>query len=137
MHPIKSIDNNNLTKWHVCCHVHAGTPLWQTKGRVGDLTLEGGGGSDQMVVLQKGSRDQSGLTTLRGLLVPASWDERGVINSATVLTYFEEDYLIDQNPLGEELLAFVRQRVKVIGVVREDQNGNKIITVKKYEILDD
>lgn len=90
-----------------------------------------------MVVLQKGSRDQSGLTTLRGLLVPASWDERGKTTAATVSTYFEEDYLIDQNPLGEELLVFVRQRVKVIGFVREDQNGQKIITVKKYEILDD
>lgn len=90
-----------------------------------------------MAVLQKGSKDQSGLTTLKGLLVPASWDERGGITAATVSTYFEEDYLIDQNPLGEELLVFVRQRVKVIGFVREDQNGQKIITVKKYEILDD
>ena len=90
-----------------------------------------------MVVLQKGSKDQSGLTTLRGLLVPASWDERDGITAATVSTHFEEDYLIDQNPLGEELLVFVRQWVKVIGFVREDQNGQKIITVKKYEILDD
>lgn len=81
--------------------------------------------------------DSNGLTTIRGLIIPVDWDDRGNIIAAAVSTYFEEEYFIDQNPWGEELLAFVRERVKASGIVREDKHGKKIITVKKYEIIED
>lgn len=81
--------------------------------------------------------ESNGLTTIRGLIIPVDWDDRGNIVAAAVSTYFEEEYFIDQNPWGEELLAFVRQRVKASGIVRKDKNGKKIITVKKYEIIED
>ena len=81
--------------------------------------------------------ESNGLTTIRGLIIPVDWDDRGNIVAAAVSTYFEEEYFIDQNPWGEELLAFVRQRVKASGIVSKDKNGKKIITVKKYEIIED
>lgn len=81
--------------------------------------------------------DSNGLTTIRGLIIPVDWDDRGNIVAAAVSTYFEEEYFIDQNPWGEELLAFVRQRVKASGIVKMDKNGKRIITVKKYEIIED
>lgn len=34
-------------------------------------------------------------------------------------------------------MAFVRQRVKVSGIVKDDNHGKKILTVKNYEILED
>ena len=79
----------------------------------------------------------SGLTTLRGLILPVDWDERGTIRSIAVSTNSEEEYLVDENPLADELLAFVRLRAKVRGFVRESENGKKIITVKNYEVLED
>ena len=79
----------------------------------------------------------TGLTTLRGLILPVDWDERGNIRSIAVSTNFEEEYLVEENPLADELLAFTRLRVKVRGFVRENENGKKIITVEKYEVLED
>ena len=75
------------------------------------------------------------LATITGLLMPADWDEKGNIIAAVISTYSEEEYLIDQDSRNEELLTFVRQRVKVSGLVREDEDGNKMITIKRYEIL--
>jgi hypothetical protein len=79
----------------------------------------------------------NGLTTLRGLILPVDWDERGTIRSIAVSTNSEEEYIVDENPLADELLAFVRLRAKVKGFVREGENGKKIITVKNYEVLED
>lgn len=77
------------------------------------------------------------LTTLRGLILPVGWDDRGTIRSIAVSTNSEEEYLIDENPLADELLALTRLRVKVRGSVRADENGRKIITVEKFEVLED
>lgn len=81
--------------------------------------------------------DSNGLTTIRGLIIPVDWDDRGNIIGTAVSTYFEEEYFIDHNPLGDELLAFVRQRVKVSGSVRQHESGQKVITVKKYEVMEE
>jgi hypothetical protein len=89
-----------------------------------------------MELFAKEGKVTTGLTTLTGLVIPVDWDERGNIRSIAVSTNFEEEYLVDENPLADELLAFARLRVKVRGSVREDENG-KIITVEKYEVLED
>jgi hypothetical protein len=82
-------------------------------------------------------RDANGLTTVRGLVIPVDWDDRGSITATAIATHFEEEYLIYQNEWGEELLAFLRQKVKVIGFVSEDERGKRIITVKEYELLEE
>jgi len=89
-----------------------------------------------MVVLTTEGKTAVGLTILRGLILPVDWDGRGTIRSIAVSTNSEEEYLIDENPLADELLAFTRLRVKVRGSVREDETGRKIITVEKYEVLE-
>ena len=78
-----------------------------------------------------------GLSTIRGLIIPVDWDNRGNVISTIVSTNFEEEYWIDQNPWADELLAYLRQRVKVRGYVRQEEDGRKIITVEGYEILGD
>jgi len=77
------------------------------------------------------------VTTIRGILIPADWDERGNIIAATVSTCFEEDYLIEQSPRAEELLAYVRQRVKIRGLVKQEESGKKVVTVENFEILEE
>ena len=99
--------------------------------------LAGEGGMEHVQGLTPESEVASVLTTLRGLILPVDWDERGTIRSIAVSTNSEEEYLVDESPLADELLAFVRLRAKVRGFVREDENGKKIITVEKYEVLED
>jgi hypothetical protein len=41
--------------------------------------------------------------TIRGLLVPIDWDEKGNITEIAVSTYFEEEYLIQKNVREEAL----------------------------------
>lgn len=102
-----------------------------------DILRAGGRGwVRHMVVLTTEGKTAVGLTILRGLILPVDWDERGTIRSIAVSTNSEEEYLIDENPLADELLAFTRLRVKVRGSVREDETGRKIITVEKYEVLE-
>ena len=72
-----------------------------------------------------------------GLLIPADWDEGGAITAIAVSTYSEEEYLIEPNPKGEELFAFVRQKVEIRGRVKMQGRGRKLITVKEYEILEE
>jgi hypothetical protein len=74
---------------------------------------------------------------IRGLLVPVDWDEEGNITEIAVSTYFEEEYLIEKNAREEVLLPFLRQKVKVIGFVRMDERGRKIVRVEEYEVIED
>ena len=75
--------------------------------------------------------------TIRGLLVPVDWDEKGNIIKTAVSTYFEEEYLIEKNVRGEALLPFLRQKVKVIGFVRMDERGRKVVRVEEYEVIEE
>ena len=74
---------------------------------------------------------------IRGLLVPVDWDEKGNITETAVSTYFEEEYRIERNVRGEALLPFLRQKVKVIGLVRMDDRGRKVVRVKEYEVIEE
>jgi hypothetical protein len=75
--------------------------------------------------------------TIRGLLVPVDWDEKGNITETAVSTYFEEEYRIERNARGEALLPFLRQKVKVIGLVRMDDHGRKVVRVEEYEVIEE
>ena len=77
------------------------------------------------------------LTTVRGLVIPVDWDDKGNVTATAISTHLEEEYLVDQDAWGEALLAFLRQRVKVSGSVVLKKDGKKVITVKKYEVLEE
>ncbi|MGD8372363.1 MAG: hypothetical protein PVG64_07495 [Syntrophobacterales bacterium] len=81
--------------------------------------------------------NESRSVTVRGLLVPVDWDDKGNVTAAAISTHFEEEYLIEQNAWGEALLAFLRQRVKVSGLVAQNDTGKKIITVNNYEVFEE
>ena len=83
------------------------------------------------------SKNESTLTTIRGLVVPVDWDEKGNVTATAISTHFEEEYLVDDNARGEELIAFLRQRAKVSGFIIQNANGKKVITVKHYEVLEE
>ena len=83
------------------------------------------------------SNNEDRQATIRGLVVPVEWNEKGNVTATAISTNYEEEYLIDQNAWGEALLAFLRERVKVSGSIIQNKNGKKIITVSKYEVLEE
>jgi len=83
------------------------------------------------------NKDESILTTVRGLVIPVDWDDKGNVTATAISTHLEEEYLVEQNAWGEALLAFLRQRVKVSGSLVLKEDGKKVISVKKYEVLEE
>jgi hypothetical protein len=100
-------------------------PLWvclaQRKGRKGVSNM------------QK-TREETQITTT-GVLVPTDWDSEGSISAIAISTPREEEYFINNDEIGEELLDLYGAEVLVTGIVTEDSEGNKTLTVKKYELL--
>ena len=74
--------------------------------------------------------------TIRGLIMPMDWDDRGNVTGVTISTSLEEEYRIELDRRGEELLGFVRQRVKASGKVRLDAQGREVLMVDAYQILE-
>jgi len=74
--------------------------------------------------------------TIRGLIVPMDWDQRGTIKGVAISTPSEEEYRIELDRRGEELLAFVRARVRASGMVTLDAQGRKVIVVETYQIIE-
>ncbi len=54
------------------------------------------------------------------------WAESGEIT---------EYYLVNDDDKGNELLRYAGGRVKATGLVEEDEDGNKIISVTNYTLL--
>jgi hypothetical protein len=69
--------------------------------------------------------------TIKGLVIPVNWDERGKAVAAALSTYTEDEYLIDNDYKGRELLHLIKEEVEITGVVKETKE-KKIITVEKY-----
>ncbi len=74
------------------------------------------------------------LTTVRGIVIPVDWDEEGNMLAAAVSGSDEQEYMIEQDEKGEELLEFIRHEVEVDGVVRKAIKGRKTVTVKSYRL---
>ena len=73
------------------------------------------------------------LTTLRGIVIPVEWDEKGMAIAVALSTHTEDEYLIDPNYMGKELLRYIQEDVEVSGMAKENKDKKtKVITVQKY-----
>ncbi len=75
--------------------------------------------------------------TITGVVAKAAVDE----NDKVIAVEIQEDrsgeteyYLVNDDTKGNELLGLVDKRVEVTGVVDEDEDDNKILTVKSYTV---
>lgn len=69
--------------------------------------------------------------TIKGIVIPVDWDEKGKVVAVAISTHNEDEYLINHDYKGEELLHFVQEEVEVSGIARKNKD-KKTITVKKY-----
>lgn len=75
--------------------------------------------------------------TVRGTIFPAKWDENRNVVNIVIDTTDEDEYLIDQNKNGRELLGFINRKVEITGTVRETDDNEFIFNVRTYTLLDD
>ena len=73
---------------------------------------------------------------IRGYVLPTEWDNDDKVIGASIQTE-TDDFEVDQNGTGKELLNFLDKEVEVTGMVRQNRHGTKIITVSDYEVLDE
>jgi len=70
----------------------------------------------------------------KGIIIPTDWDEKGNVSAIVISTHNEEEYKIELNKKGRELLALIREPVKVTGILRTDKTS-KVIDIEKYSII--
>ena len=81
-------------------------------------------------------REETRERTIRGIILPAEWDEDGSVTSIGIETIDEEDYIIHLNKMGKKLMAFIDRTVVATGTVKE-MYGDLIFTVSRYSLLED
>ncbi|MFC1888220.1 hypothetical protein ACFL4G_00545 [Thermodesulfobacteriota bacterium] len=75
--------------------------------------------------------------TITGIVKPFDWDDddEELVFAVTILTEDGDEYLVDDNDLGEELLELVDLPVQATGSIEEDEEGDLLITVRHYKVL--
>jgi hypothetical protein len=74
------------------------------------------------------------IITIRGIVIPVDWDEKGTVIAAALSTHKEEEYLIEHTDEGRKMMAFIQHEVEARGVVRKDHH-KKTITIGTFELI--
>ncbi|UCD87227.1 MAG: hypothetical protein JSV01_05555 [Desulfobacterales bacterium] len=74
------------------------------------------------------------VTTIRGILVPADWDEEGNVLAVAVSTLTENEFVIEPDSKGQELLKLLRKDIEVTGLVGKGRKDRRTIAVKSYAL---
>ncbi len=72
--------------------------------------------------------------SITGTVYADDWDDKGNVTLVVVETADGEIYYVSGDAKAKELFKLVEKNVRVSGIV-EDASGEKVITVKRYEIL--
>ena len=80
-------------------------------------------------------RSDDHLITVRGLVIPVSWDKEGKPREASIHSPGEIEYLIERDQIGKELLKLARQEVEITGVLTKKVKDRRTISVMHYELL--
>jgi hypothetical protein len=73
--------------------------------------------------------------TISGVIVPEDWDDRNRVIRVGVKISDYEEYLVEYNQKGKELMSLIDQKVRVKGKVRELLDGDLMIAVMSYELI--
>ena len=71
--------------------------------------------------------------TLKGIVIPIVWSADGTIVAVAVSTNSEDEYRVEDEGCGSELLHHIQSEVEVKGVVFSERD-EKRIKIKEYKI---
>ena len=72
---------------------------------------------------------------IEGIIIPSNWDDRGVIKGVSLFTPNEQEYRVQLNKLGKELLNLIHQKIEAKGKIRERLDGSRHIILSSYRKL--
>ena len=72
--------------------------------------------------------------TVTGTVYATAWDDNGDVIAA-VLACSGEEFIIVDNASGKELFKLNYEDVRASGVIGQDSEGNRTLTVSSYEVL--
>jgi hypothetical protein len=91
---------------------------------------------EDKITLENGSEVKEAgthLVTIKGIVVPADWDEKGKVVAVAVSTYNEVEYFIENHEKEKGLKTVIRKEVEARGIVKKE--GKKLIMkVKDYRL---
>ena len=70
------------------------------------------------------------MINISGIIIPVDWDAMGNITGMAIATHQEEQYFIEDDDEAARLRSFLRQEVKITGVLKI-KGGKEIIEIKK------
>lgn len=77
----------------------------------------------------------AGEVTVTGTVYAIAYDDNGNVIAATIASSMDEEYIIVADAAGKELFELDLKVVEVFGVIGEDSEGNKTLTVTSYEVM--
>ena len=75
--------------------------------------------------------------TITGMITPIKWNDDGLVVGVMIQTETRDCYMVEHNPPGQELIAFVNQKTEASGKIRMRLDGRTIIHIRDYVILDE
>ena len=75
------------------------------------------------------------LFAVRGLIVPADWDDDERVTLVSLLTDDEGEYLVLADRAGRELVQFIHKRVEASGHLFRDDHGEQILRMEQFSLL--
>ena len=69
------------------------------------------------------NHDNDRLATITGVIVPADWDRHGNITGVSISGFDEQEYLVQKQVKGAELIQHVRRDAEIVGWVEVECNA--------------
>ncbi|HEJ84013.1 MAG TPA: hypothetical protein ENO25_05540 [Desulfobacteraceae bacterium] len=73
--------------------------------------------------------------TIRGIVIPAEWDGKGNAVAVAISTFDEEEYLVEHDHTGIQLLSNMHVKVEARGTVIQAE-GKKRIKIQHYSLAE-
>ena len=71
---------------------------------------------------------------INGIVLPKEWNEKGDIESIGIFAFDEEEYLVEKDKTGKQLMSYIREEVHVSGTLEIKKNNTKKIIVKEFSV---
>ena len=72
---------------------------------------------------------------LVGIVTAFDWDDNDKVNRVSLCVGDEEEYLIDDDKKGKELLKLLKSKVRALGECYLDENKNLCLKLQQFTLL--
>ena len=81
------------------------------------------------------ARRKNQKASIRGIVIPSKWDEKGTVIEVTIQAFDEKVYVVEHTGVGDQLLGFIRRQVEVSGKFKPRLDGKTLVQVQSFSSL--